>query len=503
MYSRWIVFLGLGWVILGCVGSGCRPAGDGPEVRSETAQVAKVETGLKNPDAALQGKINQLASLAIEHSPAKRRRVVSDRAADTETWVRQVLERGHEESGFGDGPGTAEARVAFGRYARIFRGGPGEAPAKIVEAARSARNAGSMDPFLQYLMVRYHAVPDTTAANLERAGGMVEAANALHGTRHHPLLQFLVGYRATANARHADRNTVRDHLNVLVNVHMEDAVRDTNTPPQFLFEHLVDWLRFTRTPAWVDWVLEDTGALVTENWGETSHYHGLMAEVGVLRAWNARGSGYANTVTDQGWKKMEAELAAAERHLDQAWEMGLRNRALALVGMQIELGQGKGRAVAELWFERAMQTDPDNYEACMSMAYYLEPKWHGSEEECLQFARKCAGSEVWGGQVPLVLVDVHHKLAAWKEQKNDPAYWGRPQVWTDLQDSYEKFFWVNANPEAQSYRHNYARDAFLCGKYDAFLTQVGKFTSGTNHGFFGGAAAFDGMLSRARAATGK
>jgi hypothetical protein len=503
MTPRWIGTLGLALVLLALMGGGCRPSGDAAEGRAEPVATGKTpleRPEQRDPDAGLQGAVNRAGSLRLELSPARRPRVLSEAAPDVGTWFRQVLIRGHQESGFADQPGSAEARVAFERYAEIFGEEWGEDVEPIVEAARLARQAGSPDPFLLYIMARYGAVPDSSAGRIEQARGMVESVLALHGTRHHPLIRFIAAFRATSHVRQADWNTVRDNLNMVVSVHMEDAIRDTNAPPKYLFGQLVGWLRFTGNPAWVEWVLEDAEALLKEHWGQTAHYHGLMAEVGVIRAWKARGSGYANTVTSDGWKKFGQQLALAERHLNQAWQMELRDPDLAVVGLKIELGQAKGRAVAERWFERAMALDPNHYDACSSMAYYLEPKWHGSEQECLRFARKCVQSEVWGGRVPLILADTHHKMAAWKKQAESPAYWGRPEVWTDIRDSYEKFFRLNTDPESRRFRHAYARDAFLCGKHAQFLVQVDLLGDSAEHGFFGGEAELERMLAHARAA---
>ncbi len=68
--------------------------------------------------------------------------------------------------------------------------------------------------------------------------------------------------------------------------------------------------------------------------------------------------------------------------------------------MSVELGQGMGRPRAEMWFERVMALDPNNYEACVAMSNYLEPRWYGSDEEALKFARKCVVSKRWGGGFP-------------------------------------------------------------------------------------------------------
>ncbi len=505
MIPRSFRLLGLAFSILGFVGAGCRPSGDGADASTEPVAAAPGPAGpaeRADPDAALQDLLNRTGTLPIVLSPADRPRVVSEPAPDVATWHRQVLERGHRESGFGDGPGSADARVAFGHYARVFEVGVDAVRGPILDAARAARAAGSRDPFLRYLELRYGDVAETPSGPLEQARGMVEVAHEMFGTRHHPLIQFIVAYRATSAARRANKASVRDNLNILVHVHMDDLVRDTNAPPALVFDHLKDWMHFSPSAAWAGWVLEGTEELLVENWTGSPLFHGLMADVMVKRAWAARGDGWAHTVTDEGWQKMSERLAKAEQHLARAWELNPTDPDLAVTGIGIELGQGRGRRVAEMWFERAMALDPNNDQACRDMAYYLEPKWHGSEVECLAFARRCVRSDVWGGEVPLVLVHVHHNLAGYREQKEDPAYWRRPQVWADVEEAYEKFFRVNTDPDAEGWRHNYARDAFLCGKYDAFLKQVGRFGSSTNHTFFGGVEKFEAMLAEARAAVG-
>jgi hypothetical protein len=97
--------------------------------------------------------------------------------------------------------------------------------------------------------------------------------------------------------------------------------------------------------------------------------------------------------------------------------------------------------------------------------------------------------------VPLVLIDLHHSLASYYKQKEAPAYWHRSEVWEDVQAAYAAFF--KLNPEASGFRHGYARDAFLCGKYAEFLDQASLFSGGTNFAFFGGKEKWDAMLSQA------
>ena len=170
----------------------------------------------------------------------------------------------------------------------------------------------------------------------------------------------------------------------------------------------------------------------------------------------------------------------------------------AYLMMRLELGQGRGRGTMETWFKRAMALETNYYDAAVLMAFYLEPRWHGSDEETLEFGRACVASTNWGGNVPLVLADTHRSLAGYYKKADSAEYWQRPEVWKDVGSSYDKFF--RLNPDATGWRHNYARDAYLCGHYVEFLQQMKLFAAGTNFVFFGGEQKFREMLAKASAA---
>jgi hypothetical protein len=213
-------------------------------------------------------------------------------------------------------------------------------------------------------------------------------------------------------------------------------------------------------------------------------------------AWEERGGGFVDTVTEQGWQGFSEHLQTAETYLVKAWQMNTNSYETAFLMMRLELGQGKGRSVMQERFNRAMALSPNSYEAASLMGFYLEPRWHGtSDQESLEFARSCVSSTNWFGNVPLVLADLHHSLAKFLKLQESPKYWHRPQVWLDVQSSYEKFF--KFSPGAYSWRHNYAKDAFLCVRYEDFLTQAGLFSGHTNFAWFSGREKWDAMLAEA------
>jgi hypothetical protein len=150
----------------------------------------------------------------------------------------------------------------------------------------------------------------------------------------------------------------------------------------------------------------------------------------------------------------------------------------------------------EQWFQRAMALDPSDAVACSRKRYYLEPKWYGSAPEMLSFAHECVDSKVWRGRVPLTLVDAHESLARYiKDPKEREAYWKRAVVWKDIKNAFERFFTLN--PDAQAYRHNYAKYAYRCEQWDDLNTQL-KLLGEINYDYFGGKEAFEKMVRLAK-----
>jgi hypothetical protein len=178
-------------------------------------------------------------------------------------------------------------------------------------------------------------------------------------------------------------------------------------------------------------------------------------------AWEARGDDTADKVTRPGWKFFAERLQVAEETLTKAYEMDPADPAAATEMLSVELGQGKGNDVMEKWFKRAMEADPDNYTACYSKLYYLEPKWHGSPKEMLDFANECLRSGNYRGRLPMILADAHNSLAAYLPQKE--IYFADPAVWRDIQRVYEPF--LRVKPDDTFDRSAYCRYACWSGQW--------------------------------------
>jgi hypothetical protein len=233
-----------------------------------------------------------------------------------------------------------------------------------------------------------------------------------------------------------------------------------------------------------------------DNWTNASVSWYLKGQYCIDFAWYKRGGGYANTVTAEGWKLFTDHLNEAEKSLAHAWELNPKNPRIPTKMITVELGQGKGRDRMELWFNRAMELDPNDYDACSAKLYYLEPKWYGSTEEMLEFGRECVTNQAWGGHISLILLDAHKSIQ--RQYVNDTEknnYWKQPGIWPDLKSAFDRFF--ELNPDAVGWHHDYAYYAYQCQQWNEFLHQVSLFSTGTNYEYFGGKDEFDNMVQLA------
>src|SRR5260370_40985316 len=87
--------------------------------------------------------------------------------------------------------------------------------------------------------------------------------------------------------------------------------------------------------------------------------------------------------------------------------------------------------------------------------------------------RECRQSTKWGGNVKMVVVDIHEALARDVPRSEADKYWKKPDVWPDFKAAYEKY--LQLNPKAIGGRIMYASYAAKCGQWDEFDAIVKRF----------------------------
>jgi hypothetical protein len=167
----------------------------------------------------------------------------------------------------------------------------------------------------------------------------------------------------------------------------------------------------------------------------------LEGDYCVKWAWDARGTGLAPTVTEEGWRLFGERLRRAEAAYERAWAADPTCAPAAVEMITVCKGLGRDRDAMEVWFRRAMEADGDSLDACHAKTGYLLPKWHGSVEEVVSFGRQCRDTGNWAGGLPLALVHAHKTLAV--NSDDVAAYFAQPVVRRDVESVYrpllEKF----------------------------------------------------------------
>ncbi|MCC9599538.1 hypothetical protein LOC67_03120 [Stieleria sp. JC731] len=112
-------------------------------------------------------------------------------------------------------------------------------------------------------------------------------------------------------------------------------------------------------------------------------------------AWNARGSGYADTVSADGWEIFEKHGQQADEQLTSVVENFEKPPALALstlIQNRLDHGGYSDNPLAEVneMARRAVELYPDHTGAAGAIAFKLLPQWFGEEGELMSFIRAYA-----------------------------------------------------------------------------------------------------------------
>jgi hypothetical protein len=103
-------------------------------------------------------------------------------------------------------------------------------------------------------------------------------------------------------------------------------------------------------------------------------------------AWSARGLGFADTVTEEGWRLHRERLLKARKILEEARQLPEKCPHGYAAMETIAMAQGWERADFEKLFEEAIAYEPQYHYFFTYKANYLLPRWHGEPGDVEKFA---------------------------------------------------------------------------------------------------------------------
>lgn len=173
-------------------------------------------------------------------------------------------------------------------------------------------------------------------------------------------------------------------------------------------------------------------------------------------AWKARGDSWGYTVTPLARQLYAERLNKAQADLERAYVLDPTDpyppAELLIVARGLYHEQQQAAPMAytedahasrepkkpwtredmEAWFHKAVQADPLDLTAYVNKLAFLMPKWYGSAEEVLTFARQAASSSSRGSPIPLLIILAHWELAG-----NNPGYF-TPEIRKEIQETFAR-----------------------------------------------------------------
>jgi hypothetical protein len=152
-----------------------------------------------------------------------------------------------------------------------------------------------------------------------------------------------------------------------------------------------------------------------------------LAESYIGYAWDARGDGYSDSVSDSGWKLFSGRISKAKLILDQASMLKTKCPEWYLVMEQVAQGQSWDLSQLNGLLNQAVAFEPDYQYYYRVYAYLLQPKWFGQEGDAARFAEDTA-NKTGGDSGDILYFQITNKvLCACNESEFGHFSWPRLQ----------------------------------------------------------------------------
>jgi hypothetical protein len=400
----------------------------------------------------------------IPQDPAR----MEKKSREFQEWNRRTLQGAYDKIGKTDPRWDKPAREAMDLAARMFslQIDPVITLGTIYKPAKAAIDAGCDDPLLVYLYNR-SSVGSKYPGPEEAIRRLKASAKAL-GSSQYPVLRRAVPFEligtnllSTKDPNEETRKEAERAFDTALAFLPESVATDERTEfwEDRWYHHLLDIIKgyrrlgidaqaaYERVDAALAKIPE-LKVLRLQVRGAFFHYYG----------WEARTTALAPQVPEGGFELFHKRLTEAENALTEAWRLRPDDARTAEHLLEIEKGIGGDRANMELWFDRAMKADGNNYNACWTKLEWLMPKWYGTVDEMLAFGHACRATNNWRAGITLLAADAHISYCAGLGPAERAKYLGSPEVWSEIKLVYDEY--LKHYPLNHAARSKYASLAF-------------------------------------------
>lgn len=203
-----------------------------------------------------------------------------------------------------------------------------------------------------------------------------------------------------------------------------------------------------------------------------------LARAYIEHAWNARGGGYADTVTDNGWRSFDERLEKAWEVLDRADKLEEKCPVWYSSVQSIALGRDWDRTMYLNMVSEALSKYPTYARYYTGACYWMLPRWHGEEGDFEKWLAERAGAYPPGEQ------DMAYARMVWMAEQmpvSGQIHFGPGKLdWERTKRGFEA--WLEAKPENLMIRFKFTQFAVLAEDRETareqFLITGGKYFPG-------------------------
>lgn len=152
----------------------------------------------------------------------------------------------------------------------------------------------------------------------------------------------------------------------------------------------------------------------------------------------------------------EERLQQAQQVLEAGYAKFPLESNISKLMIRVAMGETLDRSTMEMWFQRAIKADPNNFGAYAAKMYYLQPRWYaGNGTEVWKFSQECIATQNWSANIPMALAEGMDDFFDY----GDPIVFTRPPIWKKVEDTYRKY--LSLYPRSCSIRTYFLKAAYV------------------------------------------
>lgn len=201
----------------------------------------------------------------------------------------------------------------------------------------------------------------------------------------------------------------------------------------------------------------------------------LQGEYFMRLAWKMRGGGFANTVTEQGWKDFEENVSRAAYFFTEAQKKYPLAPESAAALIETAHLQNRKLDNKVYYLKKALRSQADYFDAMSSYTWYSRPRWCGSTEGLLADAKMFFSLR---NQHPRLARNGLHLLQAYLTEisaKDNISYFLRKGNYIEIKELFEKL--AEISPLSSGEKMYWGTAALLAGDYSTCENLINDFSA--------------------------